>query len=84
MEESDECRMRIDALIPRYCDLIFFEVGTDDCMCDNAGIATAASICFCVDIKRKGERQWDVRRERSEFRGVNVLNPVGGVISVDG
>lgn len=53
MEESDECRMRIDALIPRYCDLIFFEVGTDDCMCDNAGIATAASICFCVDIRGK-------------------------------
>lgn len=49
MEVSDECRMRIDALIlPRYRHLAFFEVGTDDCMCDNAGIATAASICFFV------------------------------------
>lgn len=45
--------MRFDALIPRYCHLVFFEVGTDDCMCDNAGIATAASICFCLDIGGK-------------------------------
>lgn len=57
MEVSDECRMRIDALIlPRYRHLAFFEVGTDDCMCDSAGIATAASICFFVWHWRKGER----------------------------
>lgn len=45
--------MRFDALIAPILPFDIFEVGTDNCMCDNAGIATAASICFCLDIGGK-------------------------------